>query len=101
MKDLKVQNLTVIEIATTTINFIKENELSNKKYDNIANNEKIQNILFDLKKEALENCSTLKERADIIELCRNIGIYIESMYRYQKKKKKRTVELIKDSLNYL
>ena len=101
MKDLKVQNLTVIEIATTTINFIKENELSNKKYDNIANNEKIQNILFDLKKEALENCSTLKERADIIELCRNIGIYIESMYRYRKNSTKRTVELIKDSLNYL
>ena len=101
MKDLKVQNLTVIEIATTTINFIKENELSNKKYDNIANNEKIQNILFDLKKEALENCSTLKERADIIELCRNIGIYIESMYRYHKCSTERTIELIKDSLNYL
>lgn len=95
MKDLKVQNLAVIEIATTAISFIKENELSNKKYDNIANNERIQNILFDLKKEALENCSTLKERADIIELCRNVGIYIESMYRYRKNSTKRTVDLIK------
>ena len=101
MKNLKVQNLTVIEIATTAISFIEENEPSNKKYDNIANNEKIQDILFYLKKEALENCSTLKERADIIDLCRNIGIYIESMYKYRKNSTKRTVELIKDSLKYL
>lgn len=101
MKNLKAQNSAVIEIATAAINFIKENELSNKKYDNIANNEKIQDIIFDLKKEALENCSSLKERADIIELCRNIGIYIDSMYRCRKCSTERTVELIKDCLNYL
>lgn len=101
MKDLKVQNLAVIEITTTAISFIIENEPSNRKYDNIANNEKIQDILFDLKKEALKNCSSLKERANIIELCRNIGIYIESMYRYRKCSTERTVELIKDSLNHL
>ena len=101
MKDLKVQNLTVIEIATTAINFIKENKPSNRKYDNIENNEKIQDILYDLKKEALENCTSLKERADIIELCRNIGIYIESMYRYRRYSAERAVQLIKDSLNYL
>ncbi len=96
MKNLKLQNLALIAIY-----FIKENKPSNRKYDNIANNEKIQNILFDLKKEALENCSTLKERADIIELCRNIGIYIESMYRYRRYSAERAVQLIKDSLNYL
>lgn len=96
-----MKNLKVLEIAITAIGFIEENELSNKKYDNIANNEKIQHILFDLKKEALKNCSTLKEKADIIEVHRNIGIYIDSMYRDHRHSTKRAVELIKDSLNYL
>ena len=63
MKKLKAQNSAVIEIATTAINFIKENELSNKKYDNIANNEKIQDIIFDLKKRSIGKLLKLKRKS--------------------------------------